>query len=213
MRTAAARRRFAVSAMLVGMIFAFGDVGRAVAQSRCQSLKFKAAGAVAKRKATCHARAAKDGTAVDAACLAGADDQLARKWVKAETAGDCVTTDDATDGVSSTDQCLAAIEAVVDPPPPPTSPCCNFVGSCAHPVDETTCVSVFGGTAGPPGSVCDGTTGTCGAPPAGPGQCCMTADAAFCTAGPNLDLGGCVPPQFIDAPSGICDPSGACVLP
>ena len=212
MRMASTCTRFATSAMLAGMIASFGDVDPAEAQSRCQSLKFKAAGAVAKRKAACHARAAKDGTPVDAECLAVADDQLARKWSKADAAGDCVSTNDASAGISASNQCLAAIDAAVDPPPP-TSPCCNLGGSCTHGIDDAACVTFFSGTPGPAGSVCNGATGTCGPAPAGPGRCCMTADATFCNAGPTLDLSGCIPPQFLDAPSAICTPDGACVLP
>ena len=213
MRTAETRGRFGVFTILLGSIVAFGDVDCAAAQSKCQSSKFKAAGATAKRKAACYARAAKDGTVVDATCLATADDQLARKWIKAEAAGDCVTTDDTAAGVSATDQCLGAIEAVVDPPPPPILPCCNLGGACAHGVDDAACVTFFSGTPGPAGSVCNGATGTCDPQPAQPGRCCMTADANFCTGGPNLDLSGCVPPQAFDFPSAICEPNGACALP
>ena len=211
MPTASTCTRFAISAMLAGMMA--GDVEPAAAQSKCQSLKFKAAGAVAKRMAACYARAAKEGTPVDAGCLTAADDQLARKWAKADAAGDCPSTNDAGAGIAATNQCLAAIDTAVDPPPPFTSPCCDLGGSCAHPVDEAACVSIFSGTPGPAGSVCNGATGTCGPAPAGAGRCCMTADATFCNAGPNLDLSGCVPPQLLDAPFATCSPTGACVLP
>jgi hypothetical protein len=213
MRTASTRTRVAISALLAGMIASFGGVDPAAAQSKCQSLKFKAAGAVAKRKATCHARAAKEGTPVDAQCLADANDQLARKWFKADAMGDCVSTNDFPAGISATDECLTAIDAVVDPPPPFTSPCCNLGNSCAHGIDDASCVSFFSGTPGPAGSVCNGATGTCGPPPAGAGRCCMRADGTFCTAGPNLNLAGCVPPEFLDAPFATCAPSGACALP
>jgi len=201
------------------LVFASLVVARAAeAQGKCQSLKFKAAGIVAKMKAICHSRAAKAGSAADPACLASADAKLARRWAAAEVEGGCVTTGDQADAVSATNQCLGAILEVVDPPPPPTSLCCNFGNAtCAHgPVlDAAICTGPFGGTVGPEGSACDGGTGTCvmTPPPVTTGRCCMAADGSFCNAGPNLDLSGCVPPTFLDAVVAICSPIGACALP
>jgi hypothetical protein len=210
--TAFARRNGLVVLVLVGTLAGVGE--RAAAQSKCQTQKYKAAGAVAKAKAACFARAAKAGGDVDPACVSAADDKLARKWEKAEAAGDCVTSGDAAAGVTATEQCLAAIDDVVDPPPPPSSPCCNLANSCAHGFDEAGCTEVFGGTLGPDGSVCDGATGTCVLATAGTGRCCMTSDGSFCTGGPALDLSACVPPDFLDFPFGsTCAPSGSCTLP
>jgi hypothetical protein len=189
--------------------------GEAQAQGKCQSLKFKAAGIVAKAKAICHSRAAKAGTDVDPDCLASADAKLARRWAAAELQGGCVTTGDQAAAVSATNQCLGAIVDVVDPPPPPTSLCCNLPNdSCAHGefLDAEACGS-FGGTVGPAGSACDGGTGTCVMTAPTIGRCCMATAVSFCNAGPNLDLSGCVPPQFLDAPFAICSPTGACALP
>lgn len=195
--------------VFVGLVVA----GNAHAQGKCQSLKFKAAGVAAKMKAMCYSRAAKVGTDVDPACLTKADEKLAKRWSVAEAAGSCVTTGDQTDAVGAIDQCLTAIGEVLDPPPPPTSLCCNLGTTCSHGLDAEGCTGFFGGTVGPEGSVCNGATGACEAPPAGTGRCCMSTSSSFCTSGPNLDLSGCVPPAFLDFIVGICTPSGACALP
>jgi len=212
MTNPSAWQRVAFIALCAGAL-AIGASEPVAAQSKCQALKYKAAGAVAKAKATCRARAAKSGVAVDPECIAAADNALARKWSKAERRGDCVTTDDAAEGATATEQCLARIDDVVDPPPP-SSLCCNLGGSCSHGLDEAACTSVFGGTVGPEGSVCDGATGSCSMPPVGTGRCCMLADGGFCEAGPTLELSGCVPPMFLDYPfSSTCEPSGSCTFP
>lgn len=208
-----ASRRAAFIVVCVCVI-AIGAAESADAQSKCQALKYKAAGAVAKAKATCRARAAKAGLPVDQACITAADTALARKWDKAERQGDCVTTDDATGGVTATEQCLARIDDVIDPPPPPSSLCCNFDGWCGNGLDAAACTDVFGGTVGPAGSVCDAATGSCSLSPVGTGRCCMAADGSFCTAGPTLDLSGCTPPDFLDFPfSSTCAPTGSCTFP
>jgi hypothetical protein len=197
---------------LIG-IMVVADEARA--QNRCQSLKWKAAGVAAKMKAACYASAAKEGVDVDPACLAKADARLAKRWSAAEEAGGCVTTGDLAAASGAVDQCSSAIGAVVAPPPPPTSLCCNLGTACAQGMglDAEGCVTFFGGTVGPAGSVCNGATGACEAPPAGFGRCCMSTSVSFCTGGPNLDLSGCVPPSFLDFPFAVCSPSGACLLP
>jgi len=200
---------YALGALVVCVTVA----GNASAQGKCQALKFKAAGTVARVKAACHARAAKQGAAVDPDCLAAAEQKLTRRWATAEAAGDCVTIGDLSEASSATEQCRAAIADVLAPPPPPTSLCCDLGASCIHGIDSAAYTGVFGGTVGPAGSVCDGGTGACGAPPATAGRCCMMANGEFCNAGPDLDLSGCIPPQFLDFVVGICTPSGACALP
>jgi hypothetical protein len=195
--------------VLVGL----AGAGAAQAQGKCQSLKFKAAGIVAKMKAICHSRAAKAGTDVDPTCLASADAKLARRWAAAELEGGCVTTGDQAAATTATDTCVGAIAGVVDPPAPPSSPCCQMATTCAHGLDQEACELAFGGTIGPQDSVCDGGTGTCVTTAATAGRCCMTTEGSFCQSGPTLDLSGCVPPNFLDFIVGICTPSGACALP
>jgi hypothetical protein len=178
------------------------------------AIKYQAAGAAAKAKAACRARAAQAGAPVDAGCLAAVDEVLARKWAKAERRADCVTTGDASDGVAATDQCLVGIDGVVAPPPSPSSPCCDFGGSCGHGLDATACTDGLGGTLGPAGSVCDAATGACSSSPGGTGRCCMWVGGPSCTAGPTLDLSGCVGPDFLDYPFGsTCTSSGTCTAP
>ena len=197
---------------LIGAMVVAGEVR---AQNRCQSLKWRGVGLAAKMKAACYASAAKDGVDVDPACLANSDAKLAKRWSAAEKSGACVTTGDLAAASGAVNQCSSAIGAVVAPPPPPTSLCCSLGTTCAQGtgLDTEGCVTFFGGTVGPAGSVCDGSTGTCQMPPAGPGRCCMSTSVSFCSSGPNLDLSGCVPPAALDFPFAICSPSGACVLP
>ena len=185
------------------------------AQSKCLSLKFKAFGAAAKVKANCHARAAKAGVPVDAACLATADAKLAKKWAKASGLSDCATSGSGSAAATSVATCIAGLAAVADPPPPPPGePCCRFAdGTCGHGATTTAVCTALGGTLGVTGSVCDGSTGTCVLTAPSGGRCCMEAGGAFCTAGPALDLSGCVPPSFLDAPfDATCAPNGSCTL-
>lgn len=198
--------------VLLGAVLTLGVLAPdAGAQSKCQARKYKAMGVAVKAKAVCHAKAAKAGGAANPECLAAADAKLAAKWSKAEAAGDCVATDDLTAGVAATDDCIVGAAGVITPP---TSPCCDFAdGSCGHGLSDEDCTGLFGGVPGPANSICNGATGTCGTVAPAGGRCCMRSDASFCTAGPTLDLGGCVPPDFLDAPSdATCAPSGACTL-
>jgi hypothetical protein len=70
--------------------------------------------------------------------------------------------------------------------------CCHDANFCTQVTTLTpgNCTGQSLPTAGPVGSVCDGTTGGCVTPPAAAGHCCET-DFSTCMAGPNLDQAVC----------------------
>ena len=202
----------ALALALIVLVVGSAAAVPAAAQSRCTSLKYKAAGRAALAKAKCKRKAARAGVAVDADCVARAEAALSNKWSKAELKGDCVETGELGDVQAAVDAFVAAVMDSLEPPAP-TAVCCEGGGSCWHGTqfaDAASCVQ-FGTTAGAPGTVCDGATGSCVAPPASPGQCCHLPSVGVCNGGPALDLAGCVAAGGLDYPfSATCLPSGAC---
>jgi hypothetical protein len=189
-----------------------GSYCSAEAASVCAKLRYKIAAAGAKAKAACYARAAGSGATVDTTCLTRADDALARKWVKATANGDCPTTADAATAQGLVDAFLAGLVDVLEPPT--VSYCCATGSSCfAGPViDASTCFELLG-TLGPPGSVCEGATGACVAPPGSGGPCCALPQLSVCAAGPGGDPADCSNAGGFHVPNAVCLPSGACVVP
>jgi hypothetical protein len=181
------------------------------AQSRCAQLQFAAAGEAARRKAVCAARAAAFGAPVDAACLALADARLARRWARAVARGDCPTPADAAAAQAVVDGFLVALTEVLTPPP---SHCCDTGARCfAGPsLDAASCTLELFGTLGAPGSVCDGATGDCVAPPGTGGNCCALP-GAVCTAGPEDDPADCLAVGGQSSTAAACEPTGTCTVP
>ena len=193
-------------------VVVFGLPCAAAAASVCAKLQYKIAAAGAKAKAACHAKAAGSGAPVDTTCLANAEQKLALKWAKATVKGDCPTIADAATAQGIVDAFLAGLVAALEPPT--VSYCCATGPSCfAGPViDASTCLELLG-TLGPPGTVCEGATGTCVTPPGTGGSCCALPQFSVCTAGPTVDPAGCVTGGGFDVPNAVCLPSGACVFP
>jgi hypothetical protein len=193
----------ATLALLVGIPDA------AAAPSACAKLWFRAAGEAAKAQAACHAKAAGAGTAVDPTCLATAAEKLARKWMKATLKSDCPT---AADAAASQNRVDAFLASLVDLLTPPASHCCATATSCyAGPViDSGGCLELLG-TLGPPGSVCDGETGTCVTPPGSGGACCALPLLSVCTAGPSVDPGDCVAAGGSSVLDAVCLENAVCV--
>jgi hypothetical protein len=206
-RTAAERHR--TTPIIVLGIVVVGLPCAAAAASLCGKLQYKIAAGGARAKAACHAKASGSGVPIDTTCLARAEEQLARKWAKAAVIGDCPTSADAATVQAAVDAFLAALVAVLEP-----SNCCNTGSSCfAGPViDASTCSELLG-TLGPPGSVCEGATGACVAPPGTAGSCCAFPQYSSCTAGPTVDSADCVAAGGSDVPNAVCLPSSACVAP
>ena len=200
----AARRPMVIALGLV--VFA----APAGAASVCGKLQYRIAAEGAKAKAACYAKAAGSGALVGATCLANAEQMLALKWAKATAKGDCATTADAATAQAIVDAFLAGLVDALE-----VSHCCNTASSCyAGPViDASTCLEL-NGTLGPPGSVCEGATGTCVAPPGTGGACCTLPQGySSCSAGSTGDPAGCVSIGGSAVPDAVCPPSGICTVP
>jgi hypothetical protein len=197
--------------MLIGVVV-FGLSRPAGAASLCAKLQYRIAGAAAKAKAGCWAKAAGAGAAVDTTCLANADDRLTQKWAKATSRGDCPTTADAASARGVVDAFLAGLVAILEPPA--VSRCCSVGSSCfAGPaIDDPGCFELQG-TLGPPGSVCEGATGACVAPPGTGGPCCALPQLSVCAAAPLGTPAQCVAAGGFDVANAVCLPTGACAVP
>jgi hypothetical protein len=182
------------------------------AASVCLKLQYRIAAEGAKAKAACYAKAAGSGVPVNSTCLANAEQMLALKWAKATARGDCATSADAATAQTIVDAFLADLVDALDPP---ISHCCNSATSCfAGPViDASTCLEL-NGTLGPPGTVCEGATGTCVAPPGTGGSCCTLPQGySSCTAGSSVDPDDCASIGGSAVPGAVCPPSGICTVP
>ena len=200
--------RSLLAALVVGPVL----VGSASAQSICAKLQYKAAGAAARSRAACAARAAVGGVPIDRACLDAADARLARKWGRALAYGDCPTAADDSAARSVVAGFLSGLTAILEPPT--ESHCCDTGPSCfASPtIDAASCAGELFGTIGAPGTVCDG-MGNCVPPPATGGSCCTLPSIGVCSAGPGVDPSACLVAGGLDFPSGVCLESGACAVP
>lgn len=180
--------------------------------SQCLSLQLAAAGEAARRKVVCAARAAALGTDVDERCLALADARLARSWARALARGDCPTPADAAAAQAIVDGFVATLAQALTPPLP--SHCCDTGPRCfgAPAIDASSCQLELFGTLGPPGTVCDGASGNCVAPPGTGGPCCALP-GSFCSAspadGPEIcsEVGG----SYLD--NAVCTATGTCTIP
>jgi hypothetical protein len=205
-------RRYRTAPVIVIGLALFDLDRSADAASVCAKLQYKIAAAGAKAKAACYAKAAGSGAVVDTTCVANAEEKLARKWVKAGENGDCPTAADAATAQGLVDAFLAGLVGVLEPPT--VSYCCATGTSClAGPVmDASGCAELLG-TLGLPGSICDGATGTCVAPPGTGGPCCALPQYSVCMAGPGGDPATCVDAGGFDVPNAVCLPTGACAFP
>jgi hypothetical protein len=132
--------------------------------------------------------------------------------VKASSKGDCPTTADTAAAQHVVDAFLAGLVDILEPPT--VSYCCSTGSSCfAGPaINDSTCLELQG-TLGPPGSVCEGASGACVAPPGTGGPCCALPQFSVCAAGPGANPAGCVTAGGFDFPNAVCLPSGACAFP
>jgi hypothetical protein len=154
--------------------------------SKCTKKKLLAAGKKTLGKAKCHAKAADQGSDVDAACLTKAEDKFDSAFTKAETAADCAAaTGDAAAIEAKIDAFITDMVATLDPPPcsldsgftcgggcPPGSICVSSGGDgdCACFPPQFLCGTACGPAAGCPGDAglrCEGPAPGCG--------CCLVA--------------------------------------
>lgn len=88
----------------------------------------------------------------------------------------------------------------------PSGLCCPFIEGCGSYVLG----GCPGGSAGPPGSVCNGTTGVCTIPPLSAGPCCDVQGAA-CIGGPGVNPVSCANhPGSVYHASAVCLTTGHC---
>ena len=206
------RRIIITVSVSLALAFSLGSRAKAASPSKCRALKYKFAAKAAAAEASCKAKAAKAGTDVDPACLAKAAGKFQALWPRAEAKGDCSRTDNLTETEAAIDTFIDELTAALDV----TSLCCQSGGSCwmGEPFqDAAACVQFAGpsGEAGDPGTVCNGATGACEAPPAATGQCCYLPQFSVCNGGSTIDLAGCVQAGGLDFPfNAICQPNGSC---
>jgi hypothetical protein len=208
----ARQRHWATLPSLV-LLAGFAADAAADAPSKCDKLRFLAAGPAVRLQMACAGAAAAAGTTVDPACLAIAAERLGRKWERAGARGDCTTAVDTSTAQTIVDGFTAALDQALHPPI--LQNCCDTGALCfAGPsIDAPGCELELSGTLGLPGTVCDGATGDCVAPPATGGPCCSLTSLTLCSAGPSLNAQDCVLAGGLDYPAGVCEPSGSCALP
>ena len=160
----------------------------AAAGSECTAAQYKATGDYAKRVATCHSKAVKRGSPVDALCVAKALSKLQTASAKAESKADCLGASTPDELQHAADQGLEEVAAIVEPP---AGLCCTSGPACFWVADSAACTAV-GATPGAAGSVCR-SDGSCGAPSAGLGPCCdgVTSVSGSCASGGLLNLTAC----------------------
>ena len=195
-----------------------GAAAAATPTSRCDAAKLKAVGKAVFAMAKCHAKAALAGVAVDQACLARIQTRLVAAVAAADLMGACPG---AADGLSDdADQCVASFLSISTPTTSTTSTtiaatiesCCYGTSLCTQ-TNVTTpgdCSVVGTMLAGAAGTVCDGTTGGCVAPPMTHGPCCETSGIAglACLAGPSLHQTNCETLDGTFFASASCTPAG-----
>src|SRR5262245_11702552 len=177
-------------------------------QSRCTSDKYKAAGKYSLALAVCHAKAVAGGVPIDPACEAKGLAKLQASFTKAESKGDCLVPDGQSATASVAKKFLNDLGSVLEV----QVLCCNAgPGLCLYAVDAADCAS-NGGTLGAAGTVCDGATGACAAPPAAGGNCCEgVVYGTGCVGGPAWTAQTCTfLPGHTFNPNAVCEPNGTC---
>lgn len=179
-------------------------------ESRCTAKKHQALGSYGRRLARCGARAAKQGTTVEAVCAASAESKLGKAWARAEKRDDCIAEGEAGEARGALADALLLAFSILGPDP---AICCQGVGVCAWLPDADVCTGV-GGTPGSAGSVCDAATGSCAPPPGGEGSCCegsLLGGMSTCEAGPNVDDVSCAANGGSLVPDAACVSAGLCI--
>jgi hypothetical protein len=196
--------------LVLALAIALGAAVPAAAQlgpSKCTALKTKALGAYAAGLATCRSKALAKGTEVDPLCEAKALSKLEKAFEKAENKGDCLEVDDDEFAEREGRKLVTDAATVLED----AAVCCTIAGNqCFWGADATEC-TFFDGTAGPPGSVCDG-TGACIAGPATGADCCANVPIGNGCGIPSTEP-GCLAAGGDFVPGGACRPTGKCAIP
>jgi len=162
------------------------------AAQKCAIAKNKAASKKLGSKLKCYQKGIAASTSPDSTCLAKAEVKFSVAAAKADLAGGCAVTGDASVLEGIVDRQVEAVAGFT----PVAVPVCCFDGSgaCWYGATAGDC-GVW--SAGAAGTVCDGATGGCVASPGTAGHCCsssagLTSFPNFnCAVGPELDLPTC----------------------
>lgn len=109
--------RSAILAVTVAAVLAAAPAQAADASVTCANAKQKAASKKLSAKVKCHGTARKKGESVDPACLTKAEGKFNDAFAKAESKGDCATTNDAAEIEALVDDTLASLLAAVSAVP------------------------------------------------------------------------------------------------
>lgn len=178
--------------------------------SKCTAQKYKAVGKYAEELASCRAKTLAKGLPAESFCGAKANLRLQKAFAKAEQKSDCLGTRDQSFASETTDDYLAALAPVLES----QLFCCSFFGlaptACAWFETPEACTVGRGGTLGEVGSVCDGVTGGCIAPPAAGGGCCGGPSIVDGCQGGAIPSNVCQINEGTFSANGVCTPAGTC---
>jgi hypothetical protein len=195
----------------VWLVFAgmalFAAPGAAQIASKCASAQYKAAGKSVQALARCKAKAVAKGVPLDLDCVDRVWNTLHDALVRAHRKGDCIAT-----GIpaGAAEDYLATVTAFFETP----ARCCAQLAkdSCLYVHDPIACEGIPG-ILGEPGSVCDGASGDCVAPPAAPGPCCADPLLTISCGGGDVDAQLCSDAGATFSPSARCTSIGECEAP
>ena len=180
--------------------------------SKCTAQKYKAAGRYAQDLANCRAKTLAKGLPAETLCAAKALLRLQKAFLKAEQKDDCLGTRDQTFSAEETEAYLETLEPILEA----KLFCCDIAGlgdACTWLEDAASCAVTFGGTLGAPGSVCDGATGSCIAPPATGGACCTFENLEFDCQGGIFASNVCQINGGTFTANAVCVAGGTCEEP
>ena len=157
--------------------------------SKCSSKKFKGAGKKGLCLLICHGKAQRKGLPLSdpliAACMQKCRDKFSAAFSKAEEAGDCRTTGDATTVETKIDVFTTSVASMLPTgvvtttttttPSISRTRCCQAVGACfdASEPDAMVKCPLLHGTLAAAGRVCNGQTGACGTQKVVGANCCQ----------------------------------------
>jgi len=171
---------------------------------RCTSSKLKAIAKKTSAKLKCHATAAKTGAAVEAACLAKAEEKFSDAWTRAEARGGCATTGEEAIFESRVDDYVTDVVETL-------RACGSVAGICGGICPSgLRCLEIGIGCNGEPEPCrCHGTTTTC--PPTTSTSTTVTTTSGPCSTYTSTTLG--LPDCFGSAGTclGGCANSRECV--
>jgi hypothetical protein len=200
--------------VVVAIAAAFAVVGAASSASdpavACAVAKHKAAVKYFSGAVKCWDKSLAKGTDFDPTCVTSAAGKLTAAFMKADTKGGCVTTNDAGPVTESVNEMVGTVLATMPwvttttTTLPPFGCCESSVQNLCTYVPASVCIS-SGGTPGATYDLCDGITGACGPDNPSPGDCCLLPSGA-CVGGPDPGGSGCTLAGGVHSPNKLCSP-------